>query len=313
MRHATFPTRPTDRGFSFIELLAYMAIAALLVLAAIPQFSAYRERALISNLQGDVRNASLSAEASLIAKRSGATVKLASTAVTAADSVPTPGSFEAIAAAVAATKVSDSRSTLASYDLGGGDYEIRGTNPKTDRMAVFASKADTARGFDQGLSLVDASRNDDGASPPATTTPESPTAWCKAGVPTSTIKAFGTLRGSVTKYQDAFRVNLGQVSGTPVFPYPAKGEVQPTDIRVWSGSKALCDATWNSWVRAPEGGIVGAFGLQYTGAADFQRDVTTNMDPLTIQFTYGGKTHVLLIEGSNEGLGWFYGDEPEPM
>ena len=53
-----------DRGFSFIELLAYMAIAALLVLAAVPQFGNYREKAAITNLMGDLRDAASAMEAS---------------------------------------------------------------------------------------------------------------------------------------------------------------------------------------------------------------------------------------------------------
>lgn len=46
---------PRDSGFSFVELLAYMAIAALLILAAIPQFEHHRTRAYISTMQSDVR------------------------------------------------------------------------------------------------------------------------------------------------------------------------------------------------------------------------------------------------------------------
>ncbi|BDZ52658.1 hypothetical protein GCM10025867_48990 (plasmid) [Frondihabitans sucicola] len=56
-----------DRGFSFIELLAYMAIAALLILAAIPQFNAYRDKAAVSNLQSDLRNAATDMEANVTA------------------------------------------------------------------------------------------------------------------------------------------------------------------------------------------------------------------------------------------------------
>lgn len=48
--------RGRDRGFSFIELLAYMAIAALLILAAVPQFENYRARAHDSNVRNDIRN-----------------------------------------------------------------------------------------------------------------------------------------------------------------------------------------------------------------------------------------------------------------
>ena len=53
----------TDGGFSFIELLAYMAIAALLILAAVPQFNSYRTKATISNMQSDLKNAAQAVEA----------------------------------------------------------------------------------------------------------------------------------------------------------------------------------------------------------------------------------------------------------
>jgi len=47
------PRPRNNGGFSFIELLAYMAIAALLILAAIPQFTSYRTKAVLSTMQGD--------------------------------------------------------------------------------------------------------------------------------------------------------------------------------------------------------------------------------------------------------------------
>ena len=55
-----------DRGFSFIELLAYMAIAALLVLAAVPQFASYQVRAAVTNMQSDLRNAGAAMEAAYV-------------------------------------------------------------------------------------------------------------------------------------------------------------------------------------------------------------------------------------------------------
>jgi len=54
---------PADPGFSFVELLAYMAIAALLILAAIPQFSNYRGQARDQETLSDVRNVALAIEA----------------------------------------------------------------------------------------------------------------------------------------------------------------------------------------------------------------------------------------------------------
>ena len=318
MRHATLPTRPLDRGFSFIELLAYMAIAALLILAAIPQFSAYRERALVSNLQNDVRNASLSAEASLIAKRgdaSGATIKLASTA---ADTAPTPGSFAAIAAAVATTKMSDPQSVLKTVDLGAGEYEIRGTNPKTSRMAVFASKADVPRGFAQGLSLVDASRNDDGAAPgttpggttPGGTTPTVPTNWCETSAPAPTVRAAGIYDGNVIKYRDSFVVDIYQRNGTPTI---ASGGVKDaTDVRVWAGNTAMCRDTS---VRVfDNGGAGNRHGITVRsgemGEYVFSSAFTMSKDPITVQFTVNGATHVVLVQESTS-IPWTVTDDVE--
>jgi len=60
---ATRSTRRPDGGFSFIELLAYMAIAALLILAALPQFGNYRTKASTTNLTSDLRNAAAEMEA----------------------------------------------------------------------------------------------------------------------------------------------------------------------------------------------------------------------------------------------------------
>jgi len=55
--------RLRDGGFSFIELLAYMAIAALLILAAVPQFSNYRDRAYDHEVMADFDNFMLDNEA----------------------------------------------------------------------------------------------------------------------------------------------------------------------------------------------------------------------------------------------------------
>ncbi|BDZ52727.1 hypothetical protein GCM10025867_49680 (plasmid) [Frondihabitans sucicola] len=64
MMHSFTPSRqPRDNGFSFIELLAYMAIAALLILAAIPQFNQYRQKAAISNVENDLHNSAMTMEA----------------------------------------------------------------------------------------------------------------------------------------------------------------------------------------------------------------------------------------------------------
>lgn len=151
----TFDRR--EAGFSFIELLAYIAIAALLILAAIPQFSAYREKALISNLRGDVHNASLAAEASLLASKRGASssggISLASTSAATVATDDASG-LAAITAAVAATKTSDARSSLTVAERGAGEYRITGSNPATKVQAVYSSRTDGA--FAAGLNMVDA-------------------------------------------------------------------------------------------------------------------------------------------------------------
>lgn len=59
-------THRSDRGFSFIELLAYMAIAALLILAAVPQFNNYRNQAHDANVKGDLKNIAVAMESAYV-------------------------------------------------------------------------------------------------------------------------------------------------------------------------------------------------------------------------------------------------------
>lgn len=59
----TARTRRRDAGFSFVEVLAYMAIFALLAVAAVPQFSNYRRLSTVSQMQTDARAFSSAAEA----------------------------------------------------------------------------------------------------------------------------------------------------------------------------------------------------------------------------------------------------------
>lgn len=51
-----------DKGFSLIEIMAGMAIIAILAMAVLPQFSKYFERAAIQNLSGEISNAALLVE-----------------------------------------------------------------------------------------------------------------------------------------------------------------------------------------------------------------------------------------------------------
>jgi type IV pilus assembly protein PilA len=51
-----------DAGFSLIEIMAGMAIIAILALAILPQFSKYFERASLNNLSTEVANAALTVD-----------------------------------------------------------------------------------------------------------------------------------------------------------------------------------------------------------------------------------------------------------
>jgi type IV pilus assembly protein PilA len=51
-----------DAGFSLIEIMAGMAIIAILALAILPQFAKYFERASVQNLSAEISNAALTVE-----------------------------------------------------------------------------------------------------------------------------------------------------------------------------------------------------------------------------------------------------------
>ena len=51
-----------DEGFSLIEIMAGMAIIAILAMAVLPQFGKYFERAAIQNLSAEINNAALLVE-----------------------------------------------------------------------------------------------------------------------------------------------------------------------------------------------------------------------------------------------------------
>ena len=58
-----------DKGFSLVELLVTVAIVALLAAIALPQFMAYRARAVDSHMKGDLKNAALAMESYFAEKK----------------------------------------------------------------------------------------------------------------------------------------------------------------------------------------------------------------------------------------------------
>jgi prepilin-type N-terminal cleavage/methylation domain-containing protein len=55
--------RKNEKGFTLIELLVVIAIIGILAAIAIPQFASYRNNAFCSQVESDVTNAMIAAEA----------------------------------------------------------------------------------------------------------------------------------------------------------------------------------------------------------------------------------------------------------
>ncbi len=116
-----------DAGFSLIEIMAGMAIIAILALAILPQFSKYFERAAVQNLSSEVSNAALTVESdySLTGK-----AKYVGTAVSAS---------------VATVNKSPETALTGAVDTTGFGYTIAGTNTAVSNYCVkYTSQGATA-------------------------------------------------------------------------------------------------------------------------------------------------------------------------
>jgi len=66
-----------EEGFTLVELLIVVAIIAILAAIAIPQFSKYRTRAFVTELNSDIKNAYTAAQAYLTDNPAGTVDSLA--------------------------------------------------------------------------------------------------------------------------------------------------------------------------------------------------------------------------------------------
>jgi type IV pilus assembly protein PilA len=121
-----------DAGFSLIEIMAGMAIIAILALAILPQFSKYFERASLNNLSTEVANAALTVESdfSLTGK-----AKYVATNVTAS---------------VASVNKDAETILTGSVDTTGFGYIIRGTNTAVTNYCVKYVSQGSAAGLQIG-------------------------------------------------------------------------------------------------------------------------------------------------------------------
>jgi type IV pilus assembly protein PilA len=116
-----------DAGFSLIEIMAGMAIIAILALAILPQFSRYFERASLNNLSTEVSNAALTVESDFSLTGKAKYVEAN------------------IDASVAGVNKSPETSLTASVDATGFGYTIAGTNTAvTNYCTKYVSQGATA-------------------------------------------------------------------------------------------------------------------------------------------------------------------------
>ena len=118
----------TDGGFSLIEIMAAMAIIAILALAILPQFGKFFERAAVQNLASEVSNAALLVESdySLTGK---STYSVAGVAKSVTDSKKSSDT-----ALTSTTLKSDG--TAVSGSAPGYGYRIIGTNPGVTNYTI---------------------------------------------------------------------------------------------------------------------------------------------------------------------------------
>lgn len=119
-----------DGGFSLIEIMAGMAIIAILALAVLPQFSKYFERAAVQNLATEVGNAALTVESDY--SLTGKSKYVASN----------------VTASLASANKSSETTFTSTVDTNGFGYVIKGTNVGVTNYCVRYVSAGTTAGLD---------------------------------------------------------------------------------------------------------------------------------------------------------------------
>lgn len=125
-----------DGGFSLIEIMAGMAIIAILALAILPQFSKFFERAAVQNLASEVSNAALLVESdySLTGK---STYKLPGVTQSVADSKRSSDTT------LVGSLLKEDGTPVAANANGYG-FQIVGTNPGvTNYTVIYKSTGST--------------------------------------------------------------------------------------------------------------------------------------------------------------------------